>query len=915
MFQARAERRNRDDVRPAPMIARAMIFPLAAFGTGVAVLLLALSQNPHPAGWLAVIVAWVIALIVREALRVRSVRRLLIPPKTRMEKLDPAAWRITAAAGPTLNEADPSLVRELRSRRLIVLCGDRRGGASRKVFDALRVEFGRYQVLRPVWRLAGGNRPLGALLASGLLPLHGRYVLWLGDLAQLLDNDLDPRLIERWLGAGRGRIAIGTISIADRRRLTAPDTPQSVAFKRARFLRDELPPGENPARSVRERLNRERESSELAGEVMRVAAAFDVFGVSGPSDAVIAEVVQKLVDTRPPPDLIESLCSGEWAPLRREHGALVPEVELAAIVDEELSLDLDAQLLEAIEDTADAAGLIAIGRALTARRRFDDAEHALELAEQLTGDDLALEIGSAQTSLVERRDGASGAALSMYGGYDFSERMGPAQRSAVARQLPDAPDGVFDPTSPPETTARATRFYRLQLTRGFARVGTLILLDALALTVASIVALAIRAETRPGDQTLIGGELVSLIGAGTAAMVVVGVFLGLYRPDAARCRIGLILTRMAVVSTIIAAGFFVADVQIGSLIALGALFWVGVGADWGLRGLYDWKSRRWVQDHRLHRRVLVLGDAPDARRIARLLRSATNRPTQPVAFLSPQPCHDPFCVGRYRDLERRLHGLHIGEIVIVDPTLDAAAKAALIGRAQSFGIDVRIVPNPIEVILGSVGRVGELGFVSVPAALLRPEALALKRLLDRVVVIATVPVWGLIIASYAAYSGLRWRHQPVFVHAERLGLGQVPFQMFRLRTRRMRADGSRGAKASGRVERFLERTGLDELPQVFNILRDEMSAVGPRPLAARDVDQLGRDERRTLGARPGMTGRWQVEWPHGVGESEMRTLDADYLRRWRIIHDLELMLRTPGAIIRRGALGDTRLGEDRESAA
>jgi lipopolysaccharide/colanic/teichoic acid biosynthesis glycosyltransferase len=123
--------------------------------------------------------------------------------------------------------------------------------------------------------------------------------------------------------------------------------------------------------------------------------------------------------------------------------------------------------------------------------------------------------------------------------------------------------------------------------------------------------------------------------------------------------------------------------------------------------------------------------------------------------------------------------------------------------------------------------------------------------------------------------------------------------MLQLRTRTVHRDGTRGVRATGRVESFYEKSGLDEIAQVANVLRGEMSLFGPRPLRARAVSRLTLDQRRTLGARPGMA-------------ADMRAVDADYLRRWRVTHDVELLLTTPFAIVkRRLALGETEIARRR----
>jgi lipopolysaccharide/colanic/teichoic acid biosynthesis glycosyltransferase len=356
---------------------------------------------------------------------------------------------------------------------------------------------------------------------------------------------------------------------------------------------------------------------------------------------------------------------------------------------------------------------------------------------------------------------------------------------------------------------------------------------------------------------------------------------------------------MAALTTVVAAGFVVAKVDVGSLAALAVLFSVAFLTDCGLRYGYDVVSRKWVTAKHLKRRILVLGNKHEARAAAKALVIAKGRPVQPVGFASERRSDDRFCVGTYGELDVILRDLHIFELVIVQRHLSAKLKAELIEQAERKGIGVRYLVEDHELVLGATRRVDDYGLMYTPAALITPEALELKRITDTIVVTVTLPIWTLIIASYAAYSKLRRRGQPVIIVADRVGLGITAYSMLRLRTRHKHPDGSRGEFPSGRIEAWLERTGLDEIPQVFNVLRGEMSIVGPRAIDATEVADLSSTQKRTLGARPGITGRWQVAIGDIIDESQLRAMDADYLQHWRITHDLELMLRTPLAIRRR----------------
>jgi len=104
-----------------------------------------------------------------------------------------------------------------------------------------------------------------------------------------------------------------------------------------------------------------------------------------------------------------------------------------------------------------------------------------------------------------------------------------------------------------------------------------------------------------------------------------------------------------------------------------------------------------------------------------------------------------------------------------------------------------------------------------------------------------------------------------------------------------------------RVGRFLRRTSLDELPQLVNVLRGEMSLVGPRPLIPEEDERVEGWYRRRLDLTPGMTGRWQVLGSARVPLQEMVQLDYQYVANWSLWGDVKIMLRTlPFVLARRG---------------
>jgi undecaprenyl-phosphate galactose phosphotransferase len=105
-----------------------------------------------------------------------------------------------------------------------------------------------------------------------------------------------------------------------------------------------------------------------------------------------------------------------------------------------------------------------------------------------------------------------------------------------------------------------------------------------------------------------------------------------------------------------------------------------------------------------------------------------------------------------------------------------------------------------------------------------------------------------------------------------------------------------------KIGRFLRRSSLDELPQLFNVLRGEMSLVGPRPIVAAEVARYESDIEYYYEAKPGITGLWQVSGRNDTGYARRVKLDVWYVRNWTLWHDIAILLKTiPAVFLRRGA--------------
>ena len=172
---------------------------------------------------------------------------------------------------------------------------------------------------------------------------------------------------------------------------------------------------------------------------------------------------------------------------------------------------------------------------------------------------------------------------------------------------------------------------------------------------------------------------------------------------------------------------------------------------------------------------------------------------------------------------------------------------------------------------------------------------------------------------------------PVFYKGKRIGEGGQPFTMYKFRSMALDADSNihqdyvtrlireniRPQALNGerrgtlkmeqdaritRVGRFIRKTSLDELPQLFNVLRGEMSLVGPRPPLPYEVEVYQEWHKRRFEAPPGITGLWQVKARNQVSFDEMVRLDLEYIEKYSVWLDIKLILQTPWELVKgRGA--------------
>ncbi len=246
---------------------------------------------------------------------------------------------------------------------------------------------------------------------------------------------------------------------------------------------------------------------------------------------------------------------------------------------------------------------------------------------------------------------------------------------------------------------------------------------------------------------------------------------------------------------------------------------------------------------------------------------------------------------------------------------------ALVRSMKDLDVQIDIVPRLFELVGPNVGvhTVEGLPLVGLPPVHLARSSRGMKRTMDVVLSALALLVLAPLLALIAVLIKLT-SSGPVFFRQIRMGRGNKTFRIYKFRT--MYADAeerkaeyahlNKHAQEGGDarmfkipsdprvtpVGRLLRRYSLDELPQLINVVRGEMSLVGPRPLIL-DEDQHVREwARQRLNLKPGITGPWQVLGRDGIPFAEMIRLDYLYVTGWSVFNDLKLMLKTIPTVVR-----------------
>jgi exopolysaccharide biosynthesis polyprenyl glycosylphosphotransferase len=333
-----------------------------------------------------------------------------------------------------------------------------------------------------------------------------------------------------------------------------------------------------------------------------------------------------------------------------------------------------------------------------------------------------------------------------------------------------------------------------------------------------------------------------------------------------------------------------------------------------------WRPRWWP------RRSLIIGSGLVASQLVDRLRRHGEYGLDPIGIVDDE-IHDDFgldvpVLGRFDDLRDVLRHHNVERVMIAFSRTSHEELLDVLRACREERVAVDIVPRLFEFLDGAraIEQIGGIPLLTISPPRLGRVARVAKRALDITVagglLLAMAPILLIIAIAIKIES-----RGPVLFRQPRAGLRGTPFMVFKLRSmyqdaEARKADLMRHNEMDGGVlfkvqrdprithlGRWLRRLSIDELPQLINVLRGEMSLVGPRPLVLPESALLGDSwHARRLDLRPGLTGPWQISGRSDLTVQDMVRLDYQYVTGWSLTRDLEILLATVTVVLNgRGA--------------
>ncbi|HSU18128.1 MAG TPA: sugar transferase, partial [Acidobacteriaceae bacterium] len=328
------------------------------------------------------------------------------------------------------------------------------------------------------------------------------------------------------------------------------------------------------------------------------------------------------------------------------------------------------------------------------------------------------------------------------------------------------------------------------------------------------------------------------------------------------------------------------------------------------------RQRRFLQGLEV-RNVLIVGDGRVGHALRNHLESLPHMGFRFKGFISMdgrgEGAPNSQVIGNLRNCVALARSLFVDEIYFSTPA-DKQTVISVVEDARALGIEVRVVPDLYDGLAWNapVEYIGQFPTIPLHRKDFPRDAFLLKRVMDillaGIALLLTAPVMAAI-----AILIKRDSPGPVLYTADRLGRKGRVFKCYKFRTMVQDADRQREKlqhmnERDGvlfkitkdprltRVGKWLRKYSLDELPQFWNVLRGDMSMVGPRPPLAAEVEKYDLAHLRRLDVLPGITGLWQVEARQDPSFDNYISLDTAYVENWSLMLDLRIMARTIGVV-------------------
>ena len=330
-----------------------------------------------------------------------------------------------------------------------------------------------------------------------------------------------------------------------------------------------------------------------------------------------------------------------------------------------------------------------------------------------------------------------------------------------------------------------------------------------------------------------------------------------------------------------------------------------------VRRFFEWRHKQGIG----LRRALIYGAGHQGQRLARWILQSPKLGIEVEGFLDEEveklvkkPVH-PALIGGIEDLKKIVRKKKVSLLFIAHRTIGEEKIMEIFQRCQEIGIKCWIIPTlyRFHIERAELTNIGGIPLVGFRQGFGRGYYLQMKRFLDLLTAGVLSPV--LFVSGVAIAAGIRWNAGgPVFFKQTRIGQDGRQFTMYKFRTLYNVKPEQISPEISGQGQcpvttplgAFLRRTGLDEIPQLLNVLKGDMSFIGPRPEMPFLVEKYGPLERERLSIKPGITGLWQIsEDRKRLLIHENMDYDLYYVEHLSFNLDLAILVKTFSTVVKR----------------